>query len=475
MEINQNKLLVANRGEIAVRIIRAAKELGIRTVAVYSTADENSLHVQLADEAVCVGTEKSVDSYLNMNNILSAAVSTGCNAIHPGYGFLAENDKFIELVEELNLKFVGPSSEVVRKMGDKSEARKIAKSSNVPIVEGSDDIVTNVDEGIKISNKIGYPVMIKAVSGGGGRGISVVYSDEEFLNVFEKTSREAEISFGNKAVYIEKFIANPRHIEVQILADKQGNFVQLYERDCSIQRRNQKMIEEAPSSEIDSVTRRKMGLAALRIARKVGYTNAGTIEFLLDEDNKFYFIEMNTRIQVEHPVTEMITGIDIVKEQIRIAYDNKLSIKQRDIKIRGHAIECRINAEEPLNRFRPSPGEIKRILIPGGMGVRFDSFIYPNYHIPPHYDSMIGKLIVVAPTRREAIKRMRVALEQLVIEGINTNIEFLYMIIHHPEFIRGRYDTGFVAKFHALVMEENNAQITEWEKKTDFRVSKNSS
>ena len=461
MEITQNKLLIANRGEIAVRIIRAAKELGIRTVAVYSTADADSLHVQLADEAICVGTEKSKDSYLNINNILSAAISTGCNAIHPGYGFLAENDKFIEQVEEIGLKFVGPRAEVVRKLGDKAEARKIAKSSNVPIVEGSDGVVTDVNEGIKIANKIGYPVMIKAVSGGGGRGISVVYSNKEFLAVFEKTSQEAEISFGNKAVYIEKFIAKPRHIEVQILADNHGNYIHLYERDCSIQRRNQKMIEEAPSSEINDLVRRRIGLASLRIAKKVGYTNAGTVEFILDKDDKFYFIEMNTRIQVEHPVTEMITGIDLVKEQIRIAYDNKLNIKQRDVKIMGHAIECRINAEDPLNNFRPSPGEIKRILVPGGMGVRFDSFIYPNYHIPPYYDSMLGKLIVVAPTRREAIRKMRVALEQLFIEGVQTNIEYQYMIIHHPEFIKGKYDTSFIAKFHALVMEENNAEVIE--------------
>src|SRR5690554_684253 len=428
MEIKQNKLLIANRGEIAVRIIRAAKELGIRTVAVYSEADKNSLHVQLADEAVQIGSAKAASSYLNMNNVLSAAIATGSNAIHPGYGFLAENAKFIEMVEEVGINFVGPSSEVVSKMGDKSEAKKIAKKSMVPVVEGSTGTVPTLNEAKKVAKTIGYPVMIKAVSGGGGRGISVVYSDEELASVFDKTMLEAEASFGNKEVYIEKFIANPRHIEVQILADKHGNYIHLYERDCSMQRRNQKMIEEAPSFGIDPMLRRKLGLASIRIAKQVGYENAGTIEYLLDENNKFYFIEMNTRVQVEHPVTEMITNIDIIKEQIKIAYGNKLLIKQRDVKILGHAIECRINAEDPFNNFVPSPGMIRRILVPGGMGVRFDSFIYPDYEIPPFYDSMIGKLITFAPTRKEAIRKMRIALEQLVIEGIKTNIDFQYML-----------------------------------------------
>lgn len=462
MEIKQNKLLVANRGEIAVRIIRAAKELGIRTVAVYSEADKNSLHVQLADEAVQIGSSKAVDSYLNMNNILSAAIATGSNAIHPGYGFLAENAKFIELVEEIGINFVGPSSEVVKKMGDKSEAKKIAKKSNVPVVEGSTGTVPTLNDAKKVAKEIGYPVMIKAVSGGGGRGISVVYSDQELAGVFDKTMLEAEASFGNKEVYIEKFIANPRHIEVQIIADKHGNCIHLYERDCSMQRRNQKMIEEAPSFGIDPMLRRKLGFASIRIAKTVGYENAGTVEYLLDENNKFYFIEMNTRVQVEHPVTEMITNIDIVKEQIKIAYGNKLLYKQRDVQILGHAIECRINAEDPLNNFAPSPGTIKRILVPGGMGVRFDSFIYPDYEIPPFYDSMIGKLITFAPTRKEAIRKMRIALEQLVIEGIKTNIEYQYMLVHHPTFIRGMYNTGFIAQFHALVMEEYYETITKW-------------
>lgn len=454
--IQTNKVLIANRGEIAVRVIRACKELGIPTVAVYSLADANSLHVQLADEAVCIGGNRATDSYLNMSSILSAAISTGANAIHPGYGFLSENAEFIEMVEECGISFIGPSSEVVSKLGDKATARDIAKKLLIPIVKGSEGVVTDVKDGLSIARKIGYPVLIKAVSGGGGRGISVVQSDKEFLSVFEKTSLEAEVSFGNGKVYIEKFIANPHHVEVQILGDKHGNYIHLFERDCSLQRRNQKMIEEAPSSVVNDILRRKLGLAAIKLAKAVGYTNAGTVEFLVDENSKFYFIEMNTRVQVEHPVTEMITNIDIVKEQIKIAYGTKMTIKQRDVKILGHAIECRINAEDPFNNFTPSPGMIKRILIPGGMGVRFDGSIYPDYIVPPYYDSMLGKLIVFAPTRKEAIRKMRVALEQFVIEGINTNIEYQYMIVHHPDFIKGSYNTGFIAKFHQLVLEEYN-------------------
>lgn len=459
-QVINNKILIANRGEVAVRIIRACKELGIPTVAVYSLADKNSLHVELADEAVCIGKNSSTDSYLNMSSILSAAISTGCNAIHPGYGFLSENADFVEMVEECNIIFIGPSAETIRKMGDKSVARSIAKKSLVPIVKGSEGIVTNAKEGLAIAKKIGYPVMIKAASGGGGRGISVVTNDKEFLSLFEKTSLEAKVSFGSGSLYIEKFIANPRHVEVQILGDSHGNYIHLYERDCSLQRRNQKMIEEAPSNVVNDILRRRLGLIAIRLAKAVGYVNAGTIEFLVDETGKFYFIEMNTRLQVEHPVTEMITNVDIVKEQIKIAYGNKLSLKQRDIKILGHSIECRINAEDPFNNFTPRPGRIKRILVPGGPGVRFDSFIYPDYDVLPFYDSMIGKLIVFAPTRKEAIRKMRVALEQLVIEGIITNIEYQYMILHHPDFIKGTYDTGFIAKFHALVLEELSDEKT---------------
>lgn len=454
--IQTNKILIANRGEVAVRIIRACKELGILTVAVYSIADKNSLHVQIADEAVCIGGNKSSDSYLNMTNILSAAISTGSNAIHPGYGFLSENAEFVEMVEECNITFIGPSAEAIRSLGDKATAKSIAKKNLVPIVKGSEGVISDVKEGLSIARKIGFPLMIKAVSGGGGRGISVVTSEKEFISLFEKTSLEAQVSFGNGALYIEKFIANPRHVEVQILADKHGNYIHLHERDCSLQRRNQKMIEEAPSSVVNDILRRKLGLASIRLAKAVNYVGAGTIEYLVDETGKFYFIEMNTRLQVEHPVTEMITNIDIVKEQIKIAYGNKMTIKQRDVKILGHAIEVRINAEDPMNNFAPRPGRVKRMLIPGGPGVRFDSFIYPDYDIQPFYDSMIGKLIAFAPTRKEAVRKMRIALEQLVIEGVITNIEYQYMILHHPDFIKGSYNTGFIAKFHALVMEEVN-------------------
>ena len=418
----QNKILVANRGEIAVRIIRACKELGIPVVAVYSTADKTSLHTKLADEAVCIGPARSKDSYLNMQSVLSAAIATGCNAIHPGYGFLAENAKFIEMVEATGIKFIGPSSNIVSKLGDKATARAIAKAVGVPVVEGSDGIVENKEMGLKIAKQIGYPIMIKASAGGGGRGISVCHNDAEFKKSFDMTSMEAESAFGDKSVYIEKFVEHPRHIEIQIMADSQGNVVHLYERDCSMQRRNQKLIEEAPSSILSEELRRKMGQSAVKLAKHVGYENAGTIEFLVDARKNYYFIEMNTRIQVEHPVTEMITGIDLVKEQIKIAYGKPLSFKQRDVKITGHAIECRINAEDPLNNFMPAPGKIGKILLPGGFNVRFDSHIYPDYEVPPFYDSMLGKLIVFAPTRKEAMRKMRLALEQLVIEGITTNI-----------------------------------------------------
>jgi len=450
----KNKILVANRGEIAIRIIRAAKELGIETVAIYSKADESSLHVKLADEAICIGGNSSKESYLNMNNVLSAAISTGCNAIHPGYGFLAENSEFVEMVERCNITFIGPNSKVIQMIGDKSSAREIAKSNGVPIVEGSDGIIENAQEGLKLAKKIGYPVMIKASSGGGGRGISIVRSDEEFLSAFERTSLEAETSFGDRALYIEKFIESPRHIEIQIMADTKGNVVHLFERDCSMQRRNQKMIEETPSPVLNDILRRKIGAAAIKLAKAINYVNAGTIEFLVDSKGNFYFIEMNTRIQVEHPITEAVTGVDLVKEQIKVAY-GKLSFKQRDLKINGHAIECRINAENAMKGFTPSPGKITNILFPGGIGVRIDTHIYPGYEVPPYYDSMLAKLIVHAPTRREAIKKMRVALEQFVIEGISTNIEYQYLIMHNPDFIKGQYDTGFIARFTALVEAES--------------------
>ncbi|PKK93514.1 MAG: acetyl-CoA carboxylase biotin carboxylase subunit [Tenericutes bacterium HGW-Tenericutes-6] len=451
----KNKILVANRGEIAIRIIRAAKELGIETVAVYSEADATSLHVKLADEAICIGEARSKDSYLHMNRVLSAAISTGCNAIHPGYGFLSENSEFVEMVESCQIQFIGPTSKTIQMIGDKAEARRIAKEHGVPIVEGSDGVIENAQEGLKIAKKIGYPVMIKASSGGGGRGISIVRSDEEFLSAFERTSMEAETSFGDKSLYIEKFIESPRHIEIQIIADHHGNMVHLFERDCSMQRRNQKMIEEAPSPVLNEMLRRKIGQTALRLAKAINYRNAGTLEFLVDSKGNFYFIEMNTRIQVEHPITEQITGVDLVKEQIKIAYGKELSFKQRDLKINGHAIECRINAEHAMKGFIPAPGKIQNILFPGGIGVRIDTHIYPGYEVPPFYDSMIAKLIVHAPTRREAIKKMRVALEQFVVEGIHTNIEYQYLIMHNPDFIKGQYDTGFIARFNTLVEAEN--------------------
>ena len=451
----KNKILIANRGEIAVRIIRAAKELGIETVAVYSTADETSLHVKLADEAICIGSERSKDSYLNMNSVLSAAISTGCNAIHPGYGFLSENSDFVEMVERCNITFIGPNSKTIQMIGDKASAREIAKNNGVPIVEGSDGIIESVQEGLKIAKKIGYPVMIKASSGGGGRGIAIVRSDDEFTSAFERTSMEAESSFGDKSLYIEKFIESPRHIEIQIIGDTKGNIVHLFERDCSMQRRNQKMIEETPSPILSEMLRRKIGAAALKLAKAINYVNAGTMEFLVDSKGNFYFIEMNTRIQVEHPITEAITGIDLVKEQIRVAYGKELSFKQRDVQIHGHAIECRINAENAMQGFIPSAGKITNVVFPGGIGVRMDTHIYPGYVVPPFYDSMLAKLIVHAPTRREAIKKMRVALEQFVIEGISTNIDYQYLIMHNPDFIKGQYDTGFIARFNMLVEAKN--------------------
>ena len=452
----KNKILIANRGEIAVRIIRACKELGIETVAIYSEADQTSLHVKLADEAICIGQASSKDSYLNMNSILSAAISTGCQAIHPGYGFLSENATFVEMVESCHIIFIGPTSKTIAQIGDKASARAIAKLSGVPVVLGSDGIVVNAEEGLKIAKKIGYPVMMKASSGGGGRGISIARSDEEFLNAFMRTSLEAEISFGDKSLYIEKFIESPRHIEIQIIADHHGNVCHMFERDCSMQRRNQKMLEETPSPILNDILRRKMGLAAIKLAKAIHYTNAGTMEFLVDSKGNFYFIEMNTRIQVEHPITEMITGIDLIKEQIKIAFGKELSFKQRDLKVQGHAIECRINAEDAMNKFLPTPGKITNVLFPGGFGVRLDTHIYPGYEIPPFYDSMIAKLIVHAPNRREAIKKMRVALEGFVIEGIKTNIEYQYLIMHNPDFIKGTYDTGFIARFNTLVESENS-------------------
>ena len=442
----QNKVLIANRGEIALRVIRACKELGIKTVAVYSTADKDSLQVKFADESICIGKEKSADSYLNMNRILSAAISTGCNAIHPGYGFLSENEKFVQIVEECNIKFIGPKSDVIAKLGNKSMAKKIAKQYHIPIVEGSDGPVLSAEEGFELAKKIGYPILIKAINGGGGKGMSIVKNENDFIKLFYQTQMEAKANFGDSEVYLEKFVENARHIEIQILADHFGNVIHLGERDCSMQRRNQKVIEESPSPVMTPILRRMMGQAAVHLAKGVGYENAGTVEFIVDKDGKFFFIEMNTRIQVEHPVTELATGFDLVKEQIKIAYNNPLTIKQKDVIISGHTIECRINAEDPLNNFRPCPGLIKNIVFPGGNGVRIDTHIYASYVVPSYYDSMLAKLIVHAPSRKEAIRKMRVALEQFIIDGIITNIDFLYVLMHSPEFVKGIYDTGFIKK-----------------------------
>lgn len=449
----KNKVLIANRGEIAVRVIRACKELGIETVAVYAKADKESLHVKLADEAICIGESASKDSYLNINRVLSAAVATGSNAIHPGYGFLSENPEFVEMVESCGIKFIGPKASSINLAGDKARARSAAKKANIPIVEGSEGVIENVEEGLKVARAIGYPVMIKATSGGGGRGISIAHSPKAFKDAFHRTSLEAESSFGNPMLYVEKFIQSPRHVEIQILADQHGNVVHLFERDCSMQRRNQKMIEETPSPFISESIRHKLGLAAVRLAKAIKYENAGTVEFLVDQKSDFYFIEMNTRIQVEHPITEIVTGVDIVKEQIRIAYGKALDIKQRDIKPKGHAIECRINAEDPLHGFMPTPGKITNVLFPGGLGIRLDTHIYPGYVVPPFYDSMLAKLIVHAPTRLEAIRKMRVALEQFMVEGIKTNVEYQYLIMHNPDFIKGQYDTGFIERFNHLVKD----------------------
>jgi acetyl-CoA carboxylase, biotin carboxylase subunit len=441
------KLLVANRGEIAVRVLRACKELSIPTVAVYSTADKDSLAVKLADEAICIGEARSIKSYLNINNVISAAVASGATLVHPGYGFLSENEQFAEIVTSCGLKFVGPSANAIRQIGDKASAKAIARKAGVPVVEGSEGIVENLEEGLKVAKRIGFPVMIKATSGGGGRGISIIRSEKEFRDVFDRTSLEAEASFGDKNLYVEKYIENPRHIEIQILCDGHGSCVYLGERDCSLQRRNQKMVEEGPSPVVDKRLRKKMGDAAVKLAKAVGYVNAGTIEFLVDKNLNFYFIEMNTRIQVEHPVTEMITGIDLVKEQIKIALGKKLPFAQRHIKLNGHAIECRINAEDVKANFRPAPGKITQLILPGGNGVRLDTHIYPGYEVPPYYDSMIAKLIVHAPTRKEAIRKMIVALEQFMIDGITTNIEFHYSLFHTQEFVSGNVDTGFVGRF----------------------------
>ena len=438
------KILIANRGEIALRIIRACQELGIATVAVYSTADRNALHVQLADEAVCVGEPPSNRSYLNVPNIISAALTRGAVAIHPGYGFLAENAKFAEMCSDHNLIFIGPTPEAMRRMGDKASAREMIRQVNVPLVEGSQGVVESQEEALQVAEQISYPVIIKATAGGGGRGMRVAYNGTDLIRLMRTAQGEAEAAFGNGGVYIEKFIERPRHIEFQIMGDSQGNVVHLYERDCSIQRRHQKLLEESPSPALSPKLRNKMGQAAIRAAKAIRYVGAGTIEFLLDKSGQFYFIEMNTRIQVEHPVTEMVTGLDLIAEQIRVAQGEPLSFKQSDINLRGHAIECRINAEDPAQQFRPHPGKIQAYLPPGGPGVRMDSHVYPDYTIPPFYDSLIGKLIVWGPDRMAAIQRMRRALGECAITGVTTTIPFHQQILQHEAFIRGEIYTDFI-------------------------------
>ena len=441
-----NKILIANRGEIAVRIIRACKEMNIKTVAVYSEADKDALHTRLADEAICIGPANSSKSYLNFKNIIEAANITGADCIHPGFGFLSENSRFAQICEESNIKFIGPSYKVIELMGNKSNAKELMKSVGVPIVPGSDGTVKNAEDAIKIAEKIGYPVMLKAVAGGGGKGIRVVNSQSELITSYNLVKQEAKISFNNDEIYMEKFIQNPRHVEIQILADEHGNVIHLGERDCSIQRKNQKILEETPSTAIDDKLRNKMGESAIKAAKASGYSSCGTIEFLVDKDKNFYFMEMNTRIQVEHPITEMRTGIDIVKQQIKIAAGEELKIKQKNVEFRGHSIECRINAENPNKKFMPCPGTITGLNLPGGNGVRVDTAIYEGYTIPPNYDSMIAKIITHGDTRNEAISKMKRALEETVIEGVETNIDFLFEIITNPNFIRGNFDTSFIEK-----------------------------
>lgn len=439
------KILIANRGEIAVRIIRACHELGIQTVAIYSEGDKEALHTQLADEAYCVGPKQSKDSYLNIPNILSIATSTGCDAIHPGYGFLAENGDFAELCEAVQLKFIGPSYKAIQKMGIKDIAKEEMKRANVPVVPGSDGLVESIDSAVETAKSIGYPVIIKATAGGGGKGIRIARNEEELINGYKMTQQEAETAFGNGGLYLEKFIENFRHIEIQIMGDEHGNVIHLGERDCTIQRRMQKLVEEAPSPILSDAMRKEMGDAAVRAAKAVDYFNAGTIEFIYDlDEDKFYFMEMNTRIQVEHPVTEMVTDVDLVKLQIKVAMGETLPYKQEDIKINGHAIEFRINAENPYKNFMPSPGKISQYLTPGGYGVRIESACYTNYMIPPYYDSMVAKLIVHQPTRDEAIMAGLRALNEFVVMGIDTTIPFHIRLLSHPVFKEGFFSTKFL-------------------------------
>ena len=452
------KVLIANRGEIAVRIIRACRELGIQTVAVYSEADKEALHAQLADEAICIGPAPSAESYLQMDRIISATIVSGADAIHPGFGFLSENSKFAELCEKCGITFIGPSAEVIRLMGNKSQARNTMIEAGVPVIPGSQELILDVEAGLKTAEEIGYPVIVKAALGGGGKGMRVAYTPDEFPTAFQTAQKEARMAFGDDSMYMEHFVENPRHIEFQILADSHGNVIHLGERDCSIQRNHQKMIEEAPSAALSEELRAKMGEVAVRAAKAAGYVNAGTVEFLLEPDGRFYFMEMNTRIQVEHPVTEWVTGLDLIQEQLRIASGLPLSCTQEDIKITGHAIECRINAENPAKNFRPSPGTIRELYLPGGKGVRIDTAIYSGYTVPPYYDSMLAKVIVHGNTRKEAIAKMRSVLGEVIIEGIDTNIDYQYALMNNPVYQSGDFNISFIEN---LQQEEAAAQANE--------------
>lgn len=438
------KLLIANRGEIAVRIIRACREMGIETVAVYSEADREALHTKLADEAICIGPAESADSYLNMEQLISATILSGADAIHPGFGFLSENATFAKLCEKCKITFVGPNSQTIASLGNKQEARNTMIAAGVPVIPGSEEPVYTPERGQELAKEIGYPVMMKAALGGGGKGMRVARNEQEFTQAFRTAQTETKNAFGDERMYIERFIENPRHIEFQILADQQGNVIHLGERDCSIQRNHQKMIEESPSAALSQELRERMGQTAVQAAKAANYQNAGTIEFLLEEDGSFYFMEMNTRIQVEHPVTECVTGIDLIKAQLEIASGLPLSYTQEEITLQGHAIECRINAENPKKNFRPSPGKITDVHFPGGKDIRVDSAIYHGYTIPPYYDSMIAKLIVWGETREDAIRKMQSALGELVIEGVDTNIDYQYEILHHPNYQKGQIHVGFI-------------------------------
>lgn len=448
------KVLIANRGEIAVRIIRACKEMSIKTVSVYSEADREALHVELADESYCIGPTVSKDSYLNMANLISVATLTQSDAIHPGYGFLSENPDFAEICEECNITFIGPSPEAIHKMGAKAVARETMKKAGVPTVPGTEGLINRPEDALKVAKEIGYPVIVKATAGGGGKGMRQAYDEEELIKAIRQAQNEAETAFGNSGVYLEKYLEEPRHVEIQIMADQYGNVVHLGERDCSIQRRHQKLVEEAPSPALSPELRQQMGESAVKAAKAVNYCGAGTVEFLLDKNGDYYFMEMNTRIQVEHPVTEMITGIDLIKEQLSVASGNELSVKQEDIVINGWAIECRINAENPAKNFMPSPGKIKTYLPPGGFGVRVDSAIYPDYEISPFYDSMVAKVIVWGKDRQEAIERMKRALDEMVIKGIKTTIPFHHQLLKHEAFIKGDFNTTFLERYDLRIEDD---------------------